>query len=561
MSADLALPVVATPVVHTYATPSSYPTATPGAVPLQQYHDASLPTISNVPLSFSDTIYAVADFVENASFRVDIIMTPLRLVMAWFMLGCVHLASMIRYKDYKLPGKAIKCLQYGFCSGSKVFWTLFLSATMYLSYDKLTEDPSLLAIMELLFLEDGIPGLVARFVRAKYMSWHNPFPEHAGGLWLCAELFGDVHLFQQKGQFIPKTFTELGIGILVWLYRLAAAHYNRVTTLGSAIWSWIRPRAKVAGLTVLDNLPSPKQVILFMPTLHRWFQIYLRLRYEYIILPVLHFFFLVACYIFQRNSRGGVDHGMVGNWDYNCAFMSAPTLTRDAIAKLMLATDVLEKELAIALPDARREAAVEVQADMKLLGERCRSWRTSHLEMAKDYNHARRTLDLQMTLILYLYMGLDPLAEHPRDMACFRSNQMIVTWEPGLHGLHYKPNPVFRFGDCSRDIYDLCEKEIQAIFWSLKHKKRPTAVKFPAMDIYDKASWSFNLHRLGFKFARFSPENNPIDLSTRRAIATSLQQMEDYAIDGRTDQWHAEELDRRKERARRRANPFLNTWN
>jgi len=517
----------------------------------------------------------------NAGFNVNFDVTCLHVVLALFILGCVSLAGMILFEDYKLAGKAVKCLSQGFCSvsklrplsfpfelmltcypkGSKVLWTLLFSATMYLTYDTLTEDPVALAAMELLFLDAHTPDFVARFVRTKVMSWRSPLPKRPNALWLLGELFGDTYQLQQKDQFTPKTLTELLVGSLVGLYRLARAHFNVMTTPGSAIWSWARPRVTATGMMLLDKLPTIEQaitsVVTFAPTLWRWLQSYLRYRYEEVILPAAYFLFVIGCYICKRNSGGGLDDCLAGSWDYMGAIMEATTLSKDDIAKLLMEKATLKKKLDNALPDARQQAALEAQASMKEVAHRCISWRTSHEEVVKDYNHARRTICQLLGRWAVTLQGKDPFDTSSYLNQIFTPNTIMTTDDPGENGLHYKTNPLFKGGAVMPDVKERCDAFIYRLLYELRHNKKPTHFTFPPrMDPYDEETWAFDLTRIGFTHAWFAPESNPIDLSKRRAIPVSRNSLEDYALAGRLQFWHAEEAERKSECARLMAHPF-----
>jgi hypothetical protein len=116
--------VIATPVVHTYATPRMI--ASPRAVPsYDDEYDTSSYVFSNSTLSYQNAMFAFGDWFENASFNVNFLVTPLRLTMATFVLGWLQLASMIFFRDYELAFKSVRCLYCGFYSVSISFCLLF----------------------------------------------------------------------------------------------------------------------------------------------------------------------------------------------------------------------------------------------------------------------------------------------------------------------------------------------------------------------------------------------------------------------------------------------------
>jgi hypothetical protein len=133
--------VVATPVVHVAAaapSPSLYPIATPGATPravssslalddntdsdvlnVTSYSDhdnTTGPHLFNISLSYHDAFVAFGDWFENAGFEVRV--TPLRLLVAAFIYGCIQMVFMIVFRDYKLFNKAVMCLVRGLYSVS-----------------------------------------------------------------------------------------------------------------------------------------------------------------------------------------------------------------------------------------------------------------------------------------------------------------------------------------------------------------------------------------------------------------------------------------------------------
>jgi hypothetical protein len=110
----LSFTVIATPIEQATAdAPSLYPTAMPGAI--AQYDDDYTPEspLLNTPLSYHDAIVASGYWFTDAGFHIDFRVTPLRLIMATFLYGCMQLAFMIRYRDYNLFNKAVMSLFRG----------------------------------------------------------------------------------------------------------------------------------------------------------------------------------------------------------------------------------------------------------------------------------------------------------------------------------------------------------------------------------------------------------------------------------------------------------------
>jgi hypothetical protein len=106
--------VIATPIKQDTAdAPFLYPTAMPGVI--AQYDDDYTPesTLLNTPLPYHDAIVASGYWFTDAGFDIDFRITPLRLIMAALLYGCMQLAFMIHYRDYNLFNKAVMSLFRG----------------------------------------------------------------------------------------------------------------------------------------------------------------------------------------------------------------------------------------------------------------------------------------------------------------------------------------------------------------------------------------------------------------------------------------------------------------
>jgi hypothetical protein len=156
-------------------------------------------------------------------------------------------------------------------------------------------------------------------------------------------------------------------------------------------------------------------------------------------------------------------------------------------------------------------------------------------------------------------MNIDPngsLASRFFVSAC-----LITTEEPLPNGLHYKPSPMFAEGTFVRTLRNKCGVEMSMILKNLRAGitcgSRFTPV--PTMDLYNQDTWAFDLRQMGFNFAAFSPENNPIDLTKRKAKHYQLKEMEDYAAEGRILEWY-DDLPARPEKKAQKQHAFYNTY-
>jgi hypothetical protein len=109
--------VVATPVAHVSVdAPCDYPTATPGVTRNSTDDNTPDKHLLNTALPYHGAIVASGYWFEEAGFDVEFRVTPLRLLIATFIYGCMQLAFMIQFGDYNLFNKAVMSLFRGLYS-------------------------------------------------------------------------------------------------------------------------------------------------------------------------------------------------------------------------------------------------------------------------------------------------------------------------------------------------------------------------------------------------------------------------------------------------------------
>jgi hypothetical protein len=60
----------------------------------------------------------------------------------------------------------------------------------------------------------------------------------------------------------------------------------------------------------------------------------------------------------------------------------------------------------------------------------------------------------------------------------------------------------------------------------------------PTMGLYDEETWGFDLEKIVFRWAKHWPNKVPFYLKNRVAKPYKVQELEDYAVDGRITEWH-----------------------
>lgn len=152
-----------------------------------------------------------------------------------------------------------------------------------------------------------------------------------------AELFGDIGVLQQVNLWKPTSLEELLVGAIMRLVRLARANFNLVTSPAVAfsrwIWKWLRPHMKLSAPRMII-----RQVRRLVVTLWKWLQKYTKLRWEFVIKPILLLFLVITFSVLPAYTRGCVDRSYakkVATAFFPPALM-APSLTTHSGARKMV---------------------------------------------------------------------------------------------------------------------------------------------------------------------------------------------------------------------------------
>jgi hypothetical protein len=226
------------------------------------------------------------------------------------------------------------------------------------------------------------------------------------------------------------------------------------------------------------------------------------------------------------------------SYEQRAAMMNLARMSVWDMAAVIMERDDLKVYIAKLEPTIRQHVMREVKSTTKTLGNRAVSWRISHEKLLSDYNHCRRTLDFMVHTILCGLLHLDP-STGTSGKQFFRSAWLVTTDEPLANGLHYKPATMCVSSSIMCDRKNRCTVHMAMI---LKDLRRGTQMvnrygHLPTMDLYNDKTWAFDLRYIGFSFASFLPQNNPIDLNTRQAKPSSKNEIEDYAVQGRILKW------------------------
>jgi hypothetical protein len=444
---------------------------------------------------------------------------------------------------------------------------------MYFTYDQLTENPINLVVAELVFVNDRNPDFVARFIKGTVMSWsrfgdYSPWPRKPTSMWLLDELFQETFDAQEKRQFTPKTFTELIVGILVGLFRLGITISNFCAILAAAVWSKVGPLVTklvwaLLGLAWTVMVAAFHHIdVLLMKYDFTWDSLLVLL---FIRLPTGIWQFFHAIYIWiilavwihvmDPHTPFVAYIDMATFWEQREALYDMANMSIWDMARVVIERNNLKKHIANIEPVIREQARQDVNDTIKTLAERAISWRTSHYEMLKDYNHCRMTLDRMVHTLLCVYMGVDA-KNGTGGRILFNSAYLVSTEEPSPNGLHYKPSNM-SLRKIRPEVKSACERNTANMFRSLRRGVVLGGHNgfVPTMDLYNKETWGFELQRFGFGWAPYHPESAPFDLSKRRVIPEKRKEIEDYALDGRIMDWY-KDLPARLERQQQLKHPF-----
>jgi hypothetical protein len=254
-----------------------------------------------------------------------------------------------------------------------------------------------------------------------------------------------------------------------------------------------------------------------------------------------------------------IDIASAASWSQLEALQELTSLSLWDIVGVIIQRNNLRRELQEQETRIRIRILQDVAGTTKELGQRAMSWRTSHEAMCQDYNHCRRTLDLLMSHIVCAMMDIN--ANGPEARRFFTSSYLITVPEPLPNGLHYKPSPLCSQGPCMAYMKDKTEASLTLVLESMKQRLSGPSRRgyFPNMDLYDRRTWAFDLKCIGFEFAAFAPQNNPIELNQRFVKPTKQREMEDYAVEGQISEWY-DDLPARIEKKKQMSHPFFNTW-
>jgi hypothetical protein len=444
-----------------------------------------------------------------------------------------------------------------------VLWTLLLAGGMYLTYDQLRENPASIAHSEMMSLFGDNPGVVAirLLVFLKKLAGYDPITDRNQPGWTH---FHENYLRQQDGSFTPKTVEELFVGGLVALFRLACVVFRFCLPFLLDLRDWINRHNLVTNVGnflkwllefLLIGLPVLAVVMLY--------RVLIGLK-DYTLAGC--YFLRLAMWTLIQNPcpcKGRVpwerDPYSAGNNKQRLALQELARMSIWDMADLVMERDGLLNQLANLESTLRKQLGKDVEHITKALGQRAMSWRTSHTELLKDYNHCRTTLDYVMSRFLCEIFNINP--EGPSARPFFRSAYLISTPEPLSNGLHYKPSDYYSRGHVTFNEYDKCSNSLLHVLRMAKKGVGFHSGWLPlSMDLYDERTWGFDLKRIGFEFASYKPESNPIDLKKRLAQPCKLQEMEDYAVEGRMLQWYEDEPARLAKK-RRLQHPFLHSRN
>jgi hypothetical protein len=447
-----------------------------------------------------------------------------------------------------------------------VLWTLLLAGGMYLTYDQLIEDPASLAYSEMISLLGDNQGVVAIRLLVFYakLIGYDPITHRNQPGWTH---FHENYLRQQDGSFTPKTVEELFVGGLVALFRLACVVFRFclpfLLGLWNRIWNRIRRSNLVANVgNTLKWLPG--FLCFALPCFAGVLLYRVLVGLKDCIIAGCSFLRLATWTLIQNpcpcKGRVPWERDPYSTGKSNKQRIALQELARMSIwdmADLVLERDGLLNKLDNLESTLRKQLGQDVEHITKALGQRAISWRTSHTELLKDYNHCRTTLDYVMSRFLCEILNINP--EGPFARPFFRSAYLTSTIEPLSNGLHYKPSDYYSRSPVTFDEYDKCSS---TLLYALRMAKKGVGFNgawLPlSMDLYDEKTWGFDLKRIGFQFANYKPGSNPIDLKKRQAQPDKLQEMEDYAVEGRMLQWYEDEPARLLKK-RRLQHPFFHS--
>ncbi|KAH7405895.1 hypothetical protein DE146DRAFT_779262 [Phaeosphaeria sp. MPI-PUGE-AT-0046c] len=528
--------------------------------------------VINHPLPFRERIYAICtDGITIPAFRI----TPFHLIVATYIIGWLHLLCMILFGDYRLPAKAVVHVLSGLGTSSMMFWTMQITAMMYLiCYDKLREDPITLAISEILHWNTEHADFVSHFISGKVLSWkhfcyYSPMPRDADCWWLLEDLgidgppkptglfwplveqFKHYHWLQENGKFTPKTFTDIFIGVSVGLYRFGVGILDRRRRMLSAIWRVIGPSVTRQAHALPRRL---KLLFGFIGAQLRnsnldW---YLLVRGVFKTSPLAVWNLIASIYAYLRvwhwsriEARCGKPFRTMPGEDIPCklrdALLKLGTMSMVDMANVLIELEEAKNDVLLQEPRTRQRVEKEHTATMKELAGRALSWRASHRELVSDYNHCRSTLDNVMRYLLCGVMDTDPDA--PEVQSMFRSGGISLSDEPLSNGLHYKePSGTSSFMGVMtaalRDKYTSSLKACMENCWKNIRGSKYRRFRFPSgIDLYKESTWPFDMKMLGLRFANFPRDASPFNLDQRRPRPYVRKELEDYVAAGHLQEW------------------------
>ena len=466
--------------------------------------------------------------------------------------------------------------------GSKVLWTLVFSCAMYLVYDTLTENPLTLAVSELLFLNEGNPDFVAHFVRGTVMQWdrfwaYSPIPRHAGAPWLWDQLFLDTYHLQQQGQFTPKTMTGLIVGSLVGLFRLVCAIFNFDLDTISAIWVQVGPSVtKLAWAlpSLVGRLLLELCYLVSTPLIRKGYSWKSPLIWVFKTVPVstwrclvgarkyAHLMFLL--YIEKQGKTPfTVDLDLASSYEQFEGLQQLALMSVWDMVAVIIENKRVKVEMANLEPEIRRDTIKNVEGFIKEIGHRAIQIRTSHHALLSDHNWLVHIFDIVMSIYIAEQHGINPAGEFSRRWVHSSTRRSLQDPENDLFYKRNKATSPIPLPDSQKEEY---ARRVRQLAHANKVKKRPNNRTSPyfcmphTIDLFGTDTWGLDVHFQEYvaqhgSFASYKAQNNHVDVSKRRVVQSTGNSIEDYAAQGRVQEWY-DDAPARAERALQLAHDF-----